>query len=290
MIIYFRGNTDNGIWSEWSPWNKCFGDCHLSIQSRWRHCNHGKQLVCYLHCVGQPFETKNCIIPQCHPPPVLPSIYPGGGKTGGRKTRFTKPGGDKLHNQMDVKLSEKKDTGKGGPNSESDENNPDFHVHCNIQCRPGEDCQKLRAQCLKAGQGRAKVKVSKNKIKIETAPGETGLEGSSMTVSRKGAELEEKPIVEPPELFHPAEFRMAVQAAKNAAKNEAEKAAGKLRKRERKTARKAIRTQASKAALRAAKKKALKLVGKVGRKPARKAMRKQINKAARKAARKAAKK
>ena len=70
---------------------------------------------------------------------------------------------------MDVKLSEKNDTGKIGPNSKSDDNNPDFHVHCNIQCRPREDCQKLRAQCLKVGKGRAKVEVSNNKIKIETA-------------------------------------------------------------------------------------------------------------------------
>ena len=35
-----------------------------------------------------------------------------------------------------------------------------------------------------------------------------------MTVSKKGAELGEKPIVEPPELFYPAEFRMAELAAK----------------------------------------------------------------------------
>ena len=94
---------------------------------------------------------RNCINPQCNLP-VLPPIYPGG-----RKTHFTKPSDDKFHNQMDtVELNEKSDTLKGGPNSKSVENNPDFHVYCNIQWRPGEDCQKLRAQCLEAGQGRAK--------------------------------------------------------------------------------------------------------------------------------------
>ena len=36
---------------------------------------------------------------------------------------------------------QKNDSGKGGPHSKSDENNPDFHAHCNIQCQPGEDCQ-----------------------------------------------------------------------------------------------------------------------------------------------------
>ena len=53
--------------------------------------------------------------------------------------------------------------------SKSQENNPDFHVTCNIQCRPGEDCLKLRAQCFKVGQGKAKIKVSRNEVKIETA-------------------------------------------------------------------------------------------------------------------------
>ena len=80
--------------------------------------------------------------------------------------------------------------------------NPDFHVYCNIQCRPVEDCQKLRAQCLKAGQGRAKVKLSKNEIKLETATTKTGLEGSLMTDPKKVAQMKEKPILEPPELFH----------------------------------------------------------------------------------------
>ena len=70
---------------------------------------------------------------------------------------------------------------RGRPNSKSAGNNPDFHVHCNIKCRPAEDCLKLRAQRLRAGQGRAEVKVSRNEIKIKTGPGETGLEGSSMT-------------------------------------------------------------------------------------------------------------
>ena len=84
--------------------------------------------------------------------------------------------------------------------------NPDFHVYCNIQCRPVEDCQKQRAQCLKAGQGRAKVKLSKNEIKLKTATGETGLgsffwnlslkspglEGSSMTDSKKRRTNERK--------------------------------------------------------------------------------------------------
>ena len=60
---------------------------------------------------------RNCINLQYNLP-VLPPIYPGG-----RKTHFTKPGGDKLHNQMDVELSEKSDTLKGGPNSKSDHNN-----------------------------------------------------------------------------------------------------------------------------------------------------------------------
>ena len=78
-------------------------------------------------------------------------------------------------------MSEKNDTGKGRPNSKSGENNPDIHVHCNIQCRSGDGCLKLRAQCLRAGQGRAEVKVSRNEIKIKTGPGKTGLEGSSMT-------------------------------------------------------------------------------------------------------------
>ena len=82
---------------------------------------------------------KNCIIPHCNPP-ILPPIYPGGRKIGGRmiegrKICFTKPGGDKFYNQMDVELTEKNDTVKSGPNSKSDENNFDFHVHCNIQCR-----------------------------------------------------------------------------------------------------------------------------------------------------------
>ena len=172
---------ENGIWSEWSLWPPCSGDCSRSVLYRlytvvaitraWRWCN-CKQLVGYLLCVGQPFEMRNCINPQCNLP-VLPPIYPGG-----RKTHFTKPGNDKLHNQMDVELSEKSDTLIGGANSKSVQNNPDFHVHCNIRCRPGEDCQKLRAQCLKAGQGKTKVKVSKNEIKIETATGKTGLEGS----------------------------------------------------------------------------------------------------------------
>ena len=181
---------ENGIWSEWSPWSTCFGHCQLRVQSRWRYCHHhSKQLVSYLRCVGQPIEMRNCM----KPPYTSPSIYPGG-----RKTHFTKPDGDKLHKQMDVELSE--ESGKGVP-SKSDENNPDFHVHY-IQCRPGKDCQKLRAQCLKAGQGRAKVNVSRNEDKIETAPGKTGLEGS-MTDYKEGAQLN-KTIVETPELFHPS--------------------------------------------------------------------------------------
>ena len=181
---------ENGIWSEWSPWSTCFGNCRLRVQSRWRYCHHhSKQLVGYLRCVGQPIEMRNCV----KPPYSSPSIYPGG-----RKTHFTKPDGDKLHKQMDVELSD--ESGKGGP-LKSDENNPDFHVHY-IQCRPGKDCQKLRAQCLKAGQGRTKVNVSRNEDKIETAPGKTELEGS-MRDSKEGAQLN-KTIVETPELFHPS--------------------------------------------------------------------------------------
>ena len=181
---------ENGIWSEWSPWSTCFGNCRLSVRSRWRYCHHhSKQLMGYLRCVGQPIEMRNCM----KPPYSSPSLYPGG-----RKTHFSKPDGDKLHKQMDVELSE--ESGKGRP-SKSDENNPDFHVHY-IQCRPGKDCQKLRAQCLKAGQGRAKVNVSRNEDKIETAPGKTGLEGS-MTDSKEGAQLK-KTIVETPKLFHPS--------------------------------------------------------------------------------------
>ena len=185
---------ENGIWSEWSPWSPCAGDCNHSQQYRWRDCDQSKQLVGYIRCVGQPFETQNCIKPQCKLP-VSPSIYPGGRKSGG----------DKLHNQMDVELSEKNDNPKGGPNSNSEENNPDFHVRCNIQCRPGEDCQKLRAQCLKAGQGSTKVKVSTNEIKTETGPGETGLEGSSMKDSKKGAQLKEPEVQ-----FYPTGFRIAL--------------------------------------------------------------------------------
>ena len=190
LIICFRGNMENGIWSEWSPWSTCFGNCRLRVQSRWRYCHHhNKQLVGYLRCVGQPIEMRNCM----KPPYSSPSIYPGE-----RKTHFTKPDGDKLHKQMDVELSE--ESGKDGP-SKSDENNPDFHVHY-IHCRPGKDCQKLRAQCLKAGQGRANVNVSRYEDKIETAPGKTGLEGST-TDFKEGAQLN-KTIVETPELFHPS--------------------------------------------------------------------------------------
>ena len=50
---------------------------------------------------------------------------------------------------------QKNDSGKGGPHSKSDENNPDFHAHCNIQCRPGEDCQKIQlkhSKEVKSGQ------------------------------------------------------------------------------------------------------------------------------------------
>ena len=190
LIICFRGSMENGIWSEWSPWSACFGNCQLRVQARWRYCHHhSKQLVGYLRCVGQPIEIRNCM----KPPYTSPSIYPGG-----RKTHFTKPDGDKLHKQMDVELSE--ESVKGGP-SKSDENNPDFHVHY-IQCRPGKDCQKLRAQCLKAGQGRAKVNVSRNEDKIETASSKTGFQGS-MKDSKEGAQLN-KTIVETPELFHPS--------------------------------------------------------------------------------------
>ena len=185
---------ENGIWSEWSPWSPCAGDCNHSLQYRWRDCDQSKQLGGYIRCVGQPFETQNCIKPQCKLP-VSPSIYPGGRKSGG----------DKLHNQMDVELSEKNDNPKGGPNSNSEENNPDFHVRCNIQCRPGGDCQKLRAQCLRAGQGSTKVKVSTNEIKIKTGPGETGLEGSSMKDSKKGAQLKEPEV-----LFYSTGFRIAL--------------------------------------------------------------------------------
>ena len=191
---------ENGIWNEWSPSSPCFGDiCHPNVQSRWRDCNQSKQLVDYLRCVGG-------IKPQCK---LLasPAIYPGGRKTSNKK-----------HNPMDVELSEKNDTGKGGPHSKSDENNSDFHVHCNIQCRPGQDCQKLRAKCLKAGQGRAKVKVSTNEIKTETGHGETGMEGSSVKGSKKGAQLKEKPVMEPPKLFYPTGFRIAVLGRKPAKK------------------------------------------------------------------------
>ena len=58
---------------------------------------------------------------------VLPPIYPGG-----RKMHFTKPGDVKLHNQMDVELSEKSDTLKGGPNSKSDQNNRLSTIRCTI--------------------------------------------------------------------------------------------------------------------------------------------------------------
>ena len=197
---------ENGIWNEWSPSSPCFGGiCHPSVQSRWSDCNQSKQLVDYLRCVGG-------IKPQCKLS-VSPAIYPGG-----RKKIYIKPGVEKLHNQVDVELSEKNDTGKGGPNSKSDENNPDFHVRCNIQCRPGQDCQKLRAKCLKAGQGRAKVKVSTNEIETETGHGETRMEGSPVTGSKKGAQLKKKPVVEPPKLLYPTGFRIAVLGRKPAKK------------------------------------------------------------------------
>ena len=142
------------------------------------------------------------------------------------------------------KVERKNDTGKGVLNSKSksQENNPDFHVHCNIQCRQGEDYQELRAQCLKVGQGRAKVKVSRSEIKIENGPGKTGLEGSSMTYYKK-------------------EFRIALRAAKIAAKNAVKKErkealtlVGKTEKprkamKKRKAARKAAMKSAKKAAI-----------------------------------------
>ena len=67
---------------------------------------------------------------------------------------------------MDLKLR-----GKGVLNSKSksQENNPDFHVTCNIQCRPGQDCQKLRTQCFKVGQGKAKSKYLEMKLKLKLA-------------------------------------------------------------------------------------------------------------------------
>ena len=134
---------ENGIWSEWSLWSPCSGDCNHSVLYRlysvlaiarawrWRNC---KQLVGYLLCVGQPFEMRCCIKPQCKLP-ILSPIYPGG-----RKTQFTKPGDDKLHNQMKVKLSEKSDTLKGGPNSKSDQNNRLEHNQVyNSCCTRGEN-------------------------------------------------------------------------------------------------------------------------------------------------------
>ena len=145
----------------------CFGHCHLSVKSRWHDCNHSKQLVGCIWCVGQPFENKTCNL-------VLLNlsffhIY----ITRWKKDRFHRSRWCKLHHQMDVELR-----GKGVLNSKlrSQEKNPDFYVPCNIQCRPGEYCQKLRAQCLKVYQGRAKVKVSRNDVKIETGPGKTGLQ------------------------------------------------------------------------------------------------------------------
>ena len=71
---------------------------------------------------------------------------------------------------MDVELNEKNETGKGGPNSKSEENNPDIHV-----------------------QGRTKVKVLRNEIEIETGPGEARLEGLTRTDSKTVAQLKEQP-------------------------------------------------------------------------------------------------